>query len=102
MAHFVISYSLPLYNQGELLSGKLNNEILGYQNFKVSVKRNVPHAQIQAAIHVPVGYFIVDQPTVSPNPPKCGLYEVVTVSTNYSATAEGTGIERPSGTAGMT
>lgn len=96
-AHVVIGYSVPIFNQGELLSGKLHSEILGYQNFKVSIRRNVPLINIQEAVYVPPNYFLTEQPSVSPNPPKVGLYEVVTKSTNFSKTAENMVLERLSG-----
>ena len=103
MAHVVIGYSVPVYNQGELLSGALHSEILCYQNFKVSIKTNVPLALIQAAIYVPSGYYITEQPSVTPNPPKVGLYEVITISSNYSPAAQNAEIDRQSGShAGLT
>jgi len=99
MAVVRIVYSTPLYNRGELLSGELSSEVLGYKNTCLTIQTHVTVSGLAAALQLlaPSGFYLTAHPQVSFTPPKVKMYQIVSTAENYSRTPAGFVIERPTG-----
>lgn len=99
MARIVLTYSVPVRDRGERLDGELSQEVRCYRNEAVTVQANVFRDDIDDAMTklVPEGYFLVDHPTVVPDPPKTGYYRITSVGRSFSAIPLSDVIVRPDG-----